>query len=799
MGGPLHVAPPPRPATASIRPVSARSRVPLSARKQALVEEAIEPNFVKMDKKVLRYEAYFVEKVMESPDETERVRKCNIYFYLVDGSIHIGEPRVENSGIPQGVLLKRTKVHLESDTGTARLIEPSDFEVGRSIKIYGRVYEIADADAHTRKYAQQVLGITLAPRMTVPSDHYAAARDAATPRLKYLDWPRRAELSDDNDDDDDELASQRVKKDALRQFLENDRKVLKFNCEWDDRDTPYGLKKKYELLFFLADDTVQVGEVRERNDGCEAFPLLLVRQKLPKDGTTSSMRTMRGGSSQGEPDIVTADDLVCGGNVAVFGRNMRILSCDRFTRSYYASKGVRQIRVQDEAPSTRRPKITVPPHEGALAFGSEEDSLRCVYSLHPKPRPKNMEKLNMFGSKKLTFKCKFDSPHDDDKNRRFKIQYHLADDTITVMELALINEREAGKFLNRGAHRHRDPTSGKLARTRPDSFVIGGTIEICSHRFLIESATTDTLEYYEEHKAHFPFADASGILRRKLSHNVAALREACRRAEGGPTAFGEVSIPRFVAAAASCAAAHLSEHELITLRRAFPGTATATISYTNLCDAAGIAIAEVAPTASDAGDSLAKRISRARVGGLDLRGALMAVDAERNGYVTAETLEIVLADMEIDATDDDINALIAPFADEHGAIDYTRLCNAVLTPPPSPVEIVSAPPPPTPLEVAGAAVKSVLAEPTKRLLMGEIAARFSGRTYAMRKAMRKEDAARTGVLGKDVFFYLLGQHCIGGAGLSEAHRGFVLQHYFIDGVSDVDYNAFIKLAQQCEA
>ena len=43
---------------------------------------------------------------MESPVENWRLRKVVVYFYLNDGTIYVYEPKVENSGIPQGVFLK---------------------------------------------------------------------------------------------------------------------------------------------------------------------------------------------------------------------------------------------------------------------------------------------------------------------------------------------------------------------------------------------------------------------------------------------------------------------------------------------------------------------------------------------------------------------------------------------------------------------------------------------------------------------------------------------------------------------
>ena len=58
---------------------------------------------------MLRFYAYFKEGVHESASESERLRYCVIHYYLEDGTIMVGEPKVDNSGIPQGTLLKRSK------------------------------------------------------------------------------------------------------------------------------------------------------------------------------------------------------------------------------------------------------------------------------------------------------------------------------------------------------------------------------------------------------------------------------------------------------------------------------------------------------------------------------------------------------------------------------------------------------------------------------------------------------------------------------------------------------------------
>jgi hypothetical protein len=48
--------------------------------------------------------------VVENPNENYRVRKVLIYYYLGDDSMHVTELRIENSGITQGIFIKRQKI-----------------------------------------------------------------------------------------------------------------------------------------------------------------------------------------------------------------------------------------------------------------------------------------------------------------------------------------------------------------------------------------------------------------------------------------------------------------------------------------------------------------------------------------------------------------------------------------------------------------------------------------------------------------------------------------------------------------
>ena len=86
---------------------------------------------------MLRWNCYFKESVTESAIENHRVRKCTIYMYLEDESVHVEEPRQPNSGIPQGVFLKRHVVPKDNEGG---VFGPADISVGSTVTMYGRTF-----------------------------------------------------------------------------------------------------------------------------------------------------------------------------------------------------------------------------------------------------------------------------------------------------------------------------------------------------------------------------------------------------------------------------------------------------------------------------------------------------------------------------------------------------------------------------------------------------------------------------------------------------------------------------------
>ena len=71
--------------------------------------------------------------------------------------------------------------------------------------------------------------------------------------------------------------------DKLKQYIEMDRKVLRFYAIWDDRSQMFGEQREYIIQYYLVNDTMEIREVHQANDGRDPFPILISRHKIPKD------------------------------------------------------------------------------------------------------------------------------------------------------------------------------------------------------------------------------------------------------------------------------------------------------------------------------------------------------------------------------------------------------------------------------------------------------------------------------------------------------------------------------------
>lgn len=312
--------------------------------------------------------------------------RCVVQYFLEDDTIKISEPREENSGIPQGSFLKRHKVF--KDDGH-RYVTWRDLKVPGDLTLYGRTFRITKCDDFTAQfYSDRNYSVRSVEH--VPLDPVHIARSRPSSAVSSVSVGRDGEptsfhgrlKNDMSEYIEARLGKCQDKKALVTKYLANDRKVLRFYCTWNDKD-PDGVvqKRPFVLHFFLADDTVEILEVKENNSGRDPFPALLKRMKLPKG--FRGVSTVGGSSASNK--FYSPADFSVGGVVGVFGRQLVLEDCDETTRSYYEEEfGISFPKQPKSIKQTGRPKsvVLVPPHNG---FGKEEDSRQNCVSLHPKP------------------------------------------------------------------------------------------------------------------------------------------------------------------------------------------------------------------------------------------------------------------------------------------------------------------------------------------------------------------------------------------------------------------------------
>lgn len=201
------------------------------------------PQWAKFDHKVLKFKCYFVEHVVESNHENARIRACELYYYLDDDSIHINEQRTENSGIPQGYLIKRQRI----EKRPGEYINFRDFNLQDTVTIYGKVFRMCDCDEFTKKFfADQ--NITLNPPEQIPD------LDRSAEKFKNINLKENKEIIADLKEYIEVKLNGGHPNKTLKQFLDNDTKVLSFDIIWyDEYDKE---DKNYKMNYYLADSKV---------------------------------------------------------------------------------------------------------------------------------------------------------------------------------------------------------------------------------------------------------------------------------------------------------------------------------------------------------------------------------------------------------------------------------------------------------------------------------------------------------------------------------------------------------------
>lgn len=444
------------------------------------------PAWVAFGSQVLRFYGYFKEPIFSSQEENYRVRHVTILFFLEDDTIQILEPRERNSGIPQGTFLRRHRAKKDDDS----YVNVGDFRIGGEFTLYGRTFYISDADKFTKDFMHK-LNRPEGEISKVPDDPYLSTRNLReyeeTHRNRGVPKPEMLKL---------------------RQFLANDGHVLRFYAYWDDRNRPFGDLRQFVINYFLADDTMEVNETLKQNDGRHHFPSFVRRSQIPKEVLALS---------ENDPRFLSADhyyrppDLKIGNTINILNRAMFIYDCDEFTRSWYrqnygyTDQEMAAITTPQSQPTTKV-SIQIPPPS---LIGSDEDTIRNVMSLHPKPPPKDEQKLVSKMHDVLRFKAKMITKNTVDASRNFIITFYLSDDTIQIYEPPQRNSGiVAGKFLQRT--KMKNPETGEYFR--PSDLEVGRIVTINGLKFQLLQATEYAMAYMEADPDNFPQADLVSII-----------------------------------------------------------------------------------------------------------------------------------------------------------------------------------------------------------------------------------------------------------------------------------------------
>jgi hypothetical protein len=311
--------------------------------------------------------------------------------------------------------------------------------------------------------------------------------------------------------------------DKLKQFLEMDRKVLRFYAVWDDRKSTFGELRPFLIQYYLVDDTVEVREVHKPNDGRDPFPVLVRRQKIPKDrynvkSTFSSIYLEL--SDQEIKEYLRPHDFGLNQRVKVFEREFFVYDMDNFTKAfYYQNMGVTDFTPLKEEqvfePKSQYPRMEIPPYNG---YGTLEDSLQnCLY-LVPEPPKKDYIKLMENEHKVLRYEAVLETSSVEDQGRKFIISYRLSDDTVGVYEPPMRNSGIiGGKFLENSRIAKPGSSLDKPIFYGPQDFLIGAIVTIFKHKFRIVGADLYVLKFAEDHANQFP-PETLQSLRQHLGH-----------------------------------------------------------------------------------------------------------------------------------------------------------------------------------------------------------------------------------------------------------------------------------------
>jgi EF-hand domain-containing protein 1 len=402
-----------------------------------------------------------------------RIRNCSLFYYLENDSIKIVEHPQPNCS--SGTLLRRSIVAKED--GSQLLLD--DIQIGEDVVIYSQCYSVVGCTGSTRNFLEDIGRENLPPADSLEEGSVVTKEEPEWGAFRREKNNLKAFM--------EAKLGNTVNNTGREGFNEFGNMVLKFLCSWDNSEMLFGDMQEFVLVYHLADDTIEIFNSVGPGGAKEQFPKLLKRAPLVKDRD----------STYGEDDdnqFYHWTDLFIGAEINVYSRLLRVIEADTETRNFYdmlefpLAQGERSMSMSasQEKLVFERP---IPPHNG---FGSEEDSLKsCVGPLCP---TSSSVRLNSFESRVLAFFARLVTDSCTDEARRFVISYYMQDNTIKIQEPPVRNSGfVGGLFLSR----RKVKRSGGGGYMDQHDFQVGATVQVLTHKFIIEGANDFTLRWLE--------------------------------------------------------------------------------------------------------------------------------------------------------------------------------------------------------------------------------------------------------------------------------------------------------------
>jgi hypothetical protein len=449
------------------------------------------------------FTGYMKSTVHESADERFRVRFFKIYYYLEDDTISITEPEIENSGMQQGAFLKRQRIPRDASGITYHW---KDLNLGINLPVYGKVIRVCNCNEWTRKFLVRE-GISLNAAEEAPEDPYLVSR-------LPTDKPNNTYATPSDFD-------------QMKQFLVLDRKVLRFYAVWDDRKNMFGELRKFIIHYFLVDDTVEIREHHTENDGRDPFPILLSRQRVPRNHRDTPMEfptCVLELSAVELTDLLTPADLAVGAIVHIFGRDFLLYDLDEFTKKFYQQNFGAQpsdfTPVDVDLPRAAAPAADLPPHTG---IGAAEDAYLSCVTIAPKAPlgMKSLPKLLQYNNKLLRYSAHLSTDVEEDSSRQFIISYRLADDFVSIFEPPQHNSGTTqGKFLSETRLQRPESNPDMPTYYEARDFFVGASIVAFSRTFVIHDADEMVLTFMQENP-HMFTAESQAVMAKHFAEKPA--------------------------------------------------------------------------------------------------------------------------------------------------------------------------------------------------------------------------------------------------------------------------------------